>query len=210
MGGDLLIIAGDLTASDKVSEYVSFALWLDRQKYKQKIIVNGNHDKLMFFDAGILDSIPDTKILNPCNPGTKFQGLKIYGSPWCLKIHGMNTKCDAFTCHSEGLLLNHWYEISKFADIVVTHSPPFGILDGVPIEDGSLFHCGSPSLYEHITSMVRPRLHVFGHIHEGYGTMNFDYVGNEDFERKGTTTFVNASHVNGKYQPVNRPIRIIL
>jgi Icc-related predicted phosphoesterase len=46
--------------------------------------------------------------------------------------------------------------------ILLTHTPPFGVLDGEP-------HAGCPELRAAVIRL-RPRLHVFGHIHDGYGT----------------------------------------
>jgi Icc-related predicted phosphoesterase len=41
---------------------------------------------------------------------------------------------------------------------------------------------------------VRPRVHIFGHIHHGYGMMDWN-----------GTRFVNASVCNEQYRPVNPP-----
>ena len=46
---------------------------------------------------------------------------------------------------------------------------------------------------------LRPRYHVFGHIHEGYGT-----------EQRNGTTFVNASICDKDYRPVNAPVVVEL
>ena len=46
---------------------------------------------------------------------------------------------------------------------------------------------------------VQPKIHIFGHIHEGYGVYT-----NED------TTFVNASICTADYRPTNKPIIIDL
>jgi predicted phosphohydrolase len=42
---------------------------------------------------------------------------------------------------------------------------------------------------------IRPRLHIFGHIHEAYGQT-----------RVGSTTYANASSCTLRYQPVNPPL----
>jgi Icc-related predicted phosphoesterase len=44
---------------------------------------------------------------------------------------------------------------------------------------------------------VQPLLHIFGHIHEGYGYTEFNNI-----------SFVNASICNANYMPINRPIVI--
>jgi len=65
----------------------------------------------------------------------------------------------------------HWERIPKAIDILITHSPPFGVLDVAP---GSQEHAGDPELLEAV-SRVKPRLHVFGHTHGGYGPTTRGY-----------------------------------
>ena len=192
-GGDLLIVAGDLTARDMVVEYAPFITWLENQEYTKKIFIGGNHDNniaaIEWYEGYLCDS------------GTEFEGLKIWGSPWTLTFEGMNPHCKAFTVDAEEELEKKWKSIPHDIDILITHSPPWGIMDGVkrntqlPIES-----CGSLHLYLLLKYAIRPRLHVFGHIHEGYGRL----------ERFTDCISVNASHVNQKYEPVNKPIRIEL
>ena len=197
-GGDLLIIAGDLTASDKLTQYFDFSCWIAQQEYKKKIVIGGNHDNILQANYGLFKRIIDFEYL--CDSGTEFEGLKIWGSPWTLKFPGMNPHCKAFTVDTEEDLFLHFGPIPIDTDILITHSPPFGIGDGIPIEDGSSFHVGSKSLDACLRYCYRPRLHVFGHIHEGYGIYHVftDCIS------------INASHVDGEYTPVNQAIRIIL
>jgi Icc-related predicted phosphoesterase len=42
---------------------------------------------------------------------------------------------------------------------------------------------------------LKPRFHVFGHVHEGYGASS-----------DGVTTFINASTCTLKYKPTNAAI----
>ena len=62
-------------------------------------------------------------------------------------------------------------------DVLITHGPPFGILDrtaaGLPQ--------GCLELAE-VVALLAPAVHLFGHIHEGYGTLT-----------RNKTTFVNAA-----------------
>ena len=46
-----------------------------------------------------------------------------------------------------------------------------------------------------IEERVKPLYHIFGHIHEGYGV-----------EKKGGTTFINASTCTINYNPKYPPI----
>lgn len=198
-GGDLLIIAGDLTARDEYKEYLDFASWLFKQKYKKKILVAGNHDNWISKTPMLPNTFPDCEYL--CDSETEFEGLKIWGAPWSKTFKRMNPKCKAFTVDIEEELDNIFYRIPNDVDILVTHEAPYGILDKIDYSEGesSAFSVGSHSLIYH-SRMRQPKLHVFGHIHEDYGLDN----------ESEKIIFVNASYVNERYQPVNKPIRVIL
>jgi hypothetical protein len=206
-GGDLLIVAGDLTKSDEISEYFPFLKWLKNQNYAKKVFISGNQDrrlntpwprpmkgpfrekenkKFYYFDY-LLDS------------GTIFQDLRIWGSPWTKRCEGMNRHCMDFTVETDEELAEKWALIPQDIDILITHSPPAGVLDEVE-KNGRIENAGSESLIKPLCKSGC-RLHVFGHIHESYGKFINPING---------ITYVNASHVNKKYEPVNKPIRIIL
>lgn len=202
-GGDLLIVAGDLTKNDDAAEH--FAMWdyLSRQNYKKIIIVAGNHDEFIKSNEGNEFINNWNCITYLCDSGTEFEGLKIWGSPWTLRFPGMNPKAMAFTVDTEEELAEKWALIPDDTDILVTHCPPKDVLDEL-MEEG--YHAGSVAL-ENVVKRIRPRLHVFGHIHEAYGK---DFYQFERFCGTGEIVFVNASHVNERYEPVNKPIRIEL
>lgn len=206
-GGDLLIVAGDLTARHTFDEMVDFEKgWLRFQKlkYKKIILIAGNHDTIL---QELEWNWPGIDYL--CDSGTEFEGLKIWGSPWTRTFPGMNPHCKAFTVDTEEELAAKFSLIPEDIDILITHNPPYAIRDMVsrPIYDAKSMerslmiwsHIGSNSLYNKILK-IRPKLHVFGHIHECYGEDMFG----------STTHVVNASHVDGRYHPVNKPIRVIL
>lgn len=203
-GGDLLIVAGDLTASNRGCEYWDFVQWLDCQAYKKKIVVAGNHDGMLDHDRNPqekykLNIVEDIEYL--CDSGTQFEGLKIWGSPWTKTFEGMNPLCKAFTVDSEDELMDRFEKIPYDTNILITHSPPLGVLD----KTQSGLSAGSPALFGWLKYVERPRLHVFGHIHEAYGQKEFFASYNDKM-----MISVNASHVNERYQPVNKPIRIVL
>lgn len=202
-GGDLLIVAGDLTARDTRAEHVQITDWMHAQKYKCVVFIAGNHD-------GEIQDIPRRAdhVYYLCDSGCEFEGLKIWGSPWTKTFKGMNPKCKAFTKDTEEELSERWEKIPDDIDVLITHSPPYGILDEVEGHHGMLDQSvGSCSLRSRL-EYIQPRLHVFGHIHAwggkkmvlkkpGHGTEN-------------NTMCVNASHVDENYEPVNKPIRIEL
>jgi len=208
--GDLLLIAGDCTASDKVMDWGRFFSWLKRQNYRMKVIVGGNHDNFLqeccTSEGSKKITDEDDDFVYLCDSGIEFEGFKIWGSPWSLWFKGINPRCKAFT-GSESDLASKFALIPVDTDILVTHSPPFGVLDGIPIEDGSLFHAGSKSLATNIDERLEDLyLHVFGHIHEGYGKCFKDY----DKDVGLGCPSINASLMNARYEADNKPIYIRL
>jgi Icc-related predicted phosphoesterase len=204
-GGDLLIVAGDLTASDSVLQNLLFYKWVGSQKYKRKLFIGGNHDNYMQTHRPvILEIAPNTHYL--CDSGVEFEGIKIWGSPWTSQFPGINPKCCAFTRPFCIPLKDRWDLIPDDVDILVTHGPPFGVLDKVERDYGA--SVGDIDLRDALEKRIRPRLHVFGHIHENGGQqLVFKRPG---FGTENNTICVNASHVNECYKPVNPPVRIIL
>lgn len=202
--GDLLIIAGDLTRRDMEGEYWQFNNWLSSLNHRKKIIVPGNHDHYLYEDINKVDNpFKEAGGELLADSGIEFEGLKIWGSPWTKSFEGMNPKCMAYTVQNDRDLMNYFGIIPYDIDILVTHSPAFGVLDEVSYicEDKEVIeNAGSNYLYGWLKYSGRPKLHVFGHIHEAYGQTEY-FSG---------CTSVNASHVNEQYKPVNKPIRIVL
>lgn len=218
-GGDLLIIAGDMTARDELVEWGRFFEWLKRQEYRKKILIAGNHDN--FFRTGFpmnqkeaedLQEVqsflieqgemeqPDFEYL--CDSGFEFDGFKIWGSPWNLSFPSMNEECIAFTVHTEEELAKQWAKIPSDTNILITHSPPFGIFDKTYTRS----RVGSKTLSNEVQLRLKKlNLHCFGHIHEGYGMSTIKHIDTDkDY------WVVNASHMNQHYEPVNIPIEIEL
>ena len=93
------------------------------------------------------------------------------------------------------LFRSHWDLIPTNTDILITHGPPFGILDTTNNGEKS----GCEDLLDIVQNRVRPQLHVFGHIHEAYGQ-----------QKIGETLFVNSSMVDLAYRPVREAIVTVI
>ncbi len=194
-GGDLLIVAGDLTARDADVEYFEFFHWINKQNYRKKILIAGNHDNRISNTINFSDHFEYL-----CDSGTEFEGLKIWGSPWSLWFPGINPACCAFV-GNESQLYDAYDKIPNDIDILITHTPAYEILD--ECKNG---HVGSKGLHGWLKYVGRPRLHVFGHIHEAYGQEEV-LVSRYNDEMMLS---VNCSIVNEYYEHVNEPIRVIL
>uniref|UniRef100_A0A5F8AJX5 Metallophosphoesterase domain containing 1 n=2 Tax=Boreoeutheria TaxID=1437010 RepID=A0A5F8AJX5_MACMU len=211
--GDVLIHAGDFTELGLPSEVKKFNEWLGSLPYEYKIVIAGNHE-LTFDQEFMADLIkqdfyyfPSVSKLKPENyenvqslltnciylqdSEVTVRGFRIYGSPWQPWFYGWG-----FNLPRGQALLEKWNLIPEGVDILITHGPPLGFLDWVPKK---MQRVGCVELLNTVQRRVQPRLHVFGHIHEGYGVM-----------ADGTTTYVNASVCTVNYQPVNPPIVIDL
>lgn len=190
-GGDLLLIAGDLTLTSHKRDVEKFFKWLRRQRYQKKVFISGNHD---VFDVSLFDVGDATYLLDS---GTEFEGLKIWGSPWTLRFANMNPHCMAFTVDNECELGEKLSVVPDDIDILLTHSPAYTILD-CTLYNGMV---GSHALYGRVCE-IKPLLHVFGHIHEvggSYYTLKHD---------ASDTLCVNASYVNAQYSPGNPIIEL--
>lgn len=220
-GGDLLIIAGDLTGNGSLVEYAKAFKWIANAAYKKKILVGGNHDLLFQHEEWFAKTTEDFEYL--CDQRTKYrlythlevdsvqegflckiQDARIWGSPWTLASPGMDPKCKAFTVDTEEELQKKWALIPKEIDVLVTHSPPYQFGDEIIDWDtGKATHFGSKSLMEAV-GLIKPKLHIFGHIHEGHSKSKVQW----DEER--STIFANVSHVDENCRPKNEPMRFIL
>lgn len=201
-GGDMLIIAGDMTGSDKVIQWKNFFDWFEDQDYKKKVFIGGNHDNYLTAclssskaeDMGLREELWYDYL---CDTGTEYEGIKIWGSPWTKTFKGINPHCTAFTCASDEEICQKWHLIPENIDILVTHSPPYFVLD----QNKHGEHCGSTSLHNELMR-IKPKFHIFGHIHENGGKKMILKTPGHDI------TCINASIMNEYYDPVNNPVRI--
>jgi Icc-related predicted phosphoesterase len=192
--GDILIHAGDFCGrSDKINVGV-FLEWFARRKHEHKIFISGNHDKPFQEDPQwcqeILKEI-DPNIIYLQDSGCEVNGIKFWGSPWQPEFFDW-----AFNLPRGPIIKEKWDLIPNDTDVLITHGPPDGILDLCPdINDYSkMVHVGCSDLMRAVRR-VNPKYHIFGHVHEGYGTYS-----------EGGTTFINASSLDGRYKPKNPAI----
>jgi len=187
--GDILIHAGDATIRGTEMEVEQFLRWYSALPHKHKIFVAGNHDWLYETNnrfARLLTA--NFKITYLQDSFTEIEGLKIYGSPWQPRFFDW-----AFNLMRGAELAEKWKLIPSDADILITHGPPFGILDEVPRKYW-IENTGCEELRKKVEE-IRPKAHIFGHIHCGYGQT-------EQFGVK----FINASNCDESYNPTQPPI----
>lgn len=165
---DILVHSGDFTMRGSDMEAVDFLEWLCDLPYTHKIFIAGNHDDCML-DATIEGLPENVHYLH--DSGITIDGISFYGAPMLADF-----------VDGEMLMVEHYNRIPDKVDVLVTHRPPLGILDGI-----DHLHYGSDTLLERV-SVVKPRLHLFGHTHEAKGILELH-----------DTCFSNASICNNHY-----------
>ncbi|MFD1770646.1 metallophosphatase domain-containing protein [Sphingobacterium suaedae] len=123
--GDILIHAGDVTRGGTKEQVVDFLNWFTGQKHVQKIFVPGNHD--FFFeeaDSKKIRRIKSKDIIYLNDSSIKINGVKFLGAPITLWFNNW-----AFKCNRGAEIKKHWDLIPDDTEVLITHGPPFGILD---------------------------------------------------------------------------------
>lgn len=169
--GDVLVFAGDLTAHGKLAEVREFDDWLGGLPHRHKVVIAGNHD-FAFQEQPAAARHLLTNAVYLEDEATTVAGLRVWGSPWQPWFGGW-----AFNLARGPEIAAKWALIPPDTDILITHGPPDGRLD---VNSGGMT-CGCRDLLDRVLE-VRPRLHVFGHIHESRGRADTDGI-----------TFVNAA-----------------
>lgn len=175
---DVVVHSGDFTMTGSEQEALDFLNWFCGLPYLQKIFICGNHDECLY--GAKVDGLDDN-VHYLCNSGVEIDGVKFYGVPMFMG--------DCITDRQS----KHYANIPEGTDILITHTPPFGILD---FDDN--IHYGSEELLARITA-VQPRLHLFGHIHSQHGITILN-----------GTTFSNGAIMNTDYSNFRKPSLIEL
>lgn len=173
--GDVLVHSGDCTRHGSLEDVDELNRWLGTLPHAHKIVIAGNHD-FCFQEQPAEARARLTNATYLHDEGCEIAGLTFYGSPWT------PTFFDWAFMLSDDELAAKWAAIPAGVDVLVTHGPPFGVLDWTNREE----HAGSRTLLERVRA-VRPRVHVFGHIHEAAGRLDLD-----------GTTYLNASTHMGR------------
>jgi predicted phosphodiesterase len=187
--GDVFIHAGDFTMVGDLQRVAAFGAWVRGLPHRKKIVVAGNHDRTFEHSlAAALRKLGDGRdgLVYLQDSGVAIEGIAFWGSPWQPWFYDW-----AFNLRRGPMIAAKWSLIPETTDVLITHGPPMGILDFVHNE-----HVGCADLRERV-KIVRPKVHVFGHIHDGSG------IATEE-----GTVFVNASICDEEYEPTN-PCRVV-
>ena len=206
--GDVLIHAGDFTDKrpPRVEEYKDFVDWFSAQPHRHKILISGNRDNLMDTETTLKHDVKSSFWMKQVQEYVKGdrrikyledelyeikmsedKSIKIYGSPWTA-LYGKPGKGFQIPRTELGA---KWTKIPRGVDILVTHMPPHGVLD----QNTGKVKAGCPDLAAAVMDRIKPRIHVFGHIHESAGVSKI-----------GDTLFINAASKIPKSKLLNKPL----
>lgn len=186
--GDILIHSGDFDGRS-VEEIDDFNAWLGSLPFRHKLVIAGNHD-LLFDREPKLARAHLTEATYLQDSGVTIEGVKFWGSP----VNSVGGDW-AFTRERLVKIRKHWDLIPDDTDVLITHEPPYGTLDKPHI---LAKHAGCQYLLGAVLR-VKPKLHVFGHVHGGYGR-----------ECAWNMTLVNCAVVDNARTLVNPPTVIEL
>ena len=175
--GDVLVHAGDFMRDWE--DLLLFNHWLGLVPFKHRIVCAGNHERPFQIHADQARSMLTNAIYLE-NSGVTIDGLRFWGSPYTPEF------MDWAFMYPPGAGEAIWAQIPAGTDVLITHGPPYGILDQTAPGEK---HLGCVDLLNAV-DQKRPRVHIFGHIHGGAGTAEI-----------GRTRFVNAAYLNEHYRP---------
>jgi len=202
-GGDLILHAGDIMNSGfNYTEISDFCTWFGSlNQYTDKVFIAGNHDRVFenhpeeiqeilnkFLNIDYLQDEQLTLYGDGPNGDAPEDNIRIYGSPWQPWFYDW-----AFNLPRNGIKLSgKWEAIPDNTDILITHGPAFGTLDTVTGRQYD--NLGCELLAERI-ERLKPKIHICGHIHSGYG-----------YKFKDGTHFFNAAVLDEQYEYTQKPM----
>jgi Icc-related predicted phosphoesterase len=192
---DILIHAGDESGMGYEHEIRNFAKWFSKQPATHLIWTPGNHS--VYFEDNyplsltwFKEECPNGVVL--INSGVQIEGINIYGSPITPTFYKW-----AYMADRGESIKKYWDMIPIDTNILITHGPPYGILDELVYVDGTPkgIFVGCQDLSNRIKDLKDLDLHFFGHIHA---------QANQERHINGTS-YYNVAICDESYYPSNPP-----
>ncbi|KAK6431229.1 hypothetical protein LTR95_012614 [Oleoguttula sp. CCFEE 5521] len=179
--GDVLIHAGDLTNQGSLAEIEKAMAWIKRANFAAKLVVAGNHDLSLDAKYGlkypegwkvlpeegetcreVMKGTEGVTYLEHESAEVEVKGvkLKVFGSPYSPDRGGQNWAFQYLTEEAGEL----WSAVPEHVDVLVTHTP-----SSLGLDESKHWRDGGCDVLARRVREIRPRLHVFGHCHEGRG-----------------------------------------
>jgi len=189
---DIVVFSGDCSnpkdAFENEPQVRKFISWYKNLPIKYKIFVAGNHDTSI--EKRLVTGSDFDGIIYLENEHVTIEGIKFFGSP------NQPTFGTGWSFNKAREKLDrHWSLVDDDVDVFIVHGPPKTILDAAyNPHNGVLENCGCNALKRHLLERIKPKLCLFGHMHN-----------NKDIINAGTlklsahiTVFSNGSVVTDK------------
>lgn len=182
--GNMIIHAGNITKNGTFSEVEAFLQWFAHLNYKYKIFIAGTHDHFFEDEPKLARRLIPAGVVYLEESGVEMGGLKIWGSPYNSDHDG-----NAFSL-TEDKIIDHWEKIPNDSDMVIIHTPAYGVLD----ENANGEHEGSKDLLRKLVR-VEPKYFICGHRQSTHG-----------YEYRYGIHFINASVTNNEFKIAYKPV----
>jgi Calcineurin-like phosphoesterase superfamily domain len=181
---EMIIHCGDATDKSTLVEFTDFIDWFNQLPYKYKVFVPGNHDRVALdstYGYPLLRQKFSKDIIFPINEYFEVEDISFFAS---------NVFDNKFRC-------------PKGVDVLLTHYPPWTILDEIPAfttnnDTPYAFNLGNRHVLDSVLE-IQPKYHIFGHVHEQGGCI----------ERHKDIVFINAA-VLDEDSKLARPTGILI
>ena len=185
-GGDMIIHGGDFCGGDSRRDSEDFLEWFDGLDFRYKLFTAGNHDFFADKHQTEFSAMIPSGILFLNDRGIEIEQLSFWGSPVQPGLQGW-----AFGKRRGAEMQPHWELIPSEVDILLTHTPPWGILD----QSRSGYSLGCEELRSELDQRIHPSYHLFGHVHASYG-----------MHEMAGTVYMNGSNMDSDRGLVNDPL----
>eukprot|EP00668_Euglena_longa_P015586 GGOE01019688.1.p1 GENE.GGOE01019688.1~~GGOE01019688.1.p1 ORF type:complete len:313 (+),score=44.04 GGOE01019688.1:43-939(+) len=206
--GDVLVHCGDFTNSGTHSELSDFAEWLGCLPHRHKVVCGGNHDLSLDppwyashwqdWHREFQDPTVSLAILQQVCSFVEGRAIEVGTVRMFVSAQQPRQPKArppmAFGRPRGQPLKEAWRPMPRPLHVLVTHTPPHGVLDTADYGTGTDQPLGDEELMKAVRTN-RPLVHVFGHIHRGRGV-----------ECKGHTLFINVACSPRGDGPLRGPI----
>ena len=196
--GDVFIHAGDLCRAGDLDELTEAARWLRALPHRHKIVISGNHDWAFLQTPEPARALLGVDIHYLQDSSVAVDGVRFWGSPWQPAYNDW-----AWNLPRGAELAARWAQIPLAVDVLITHGPPEGIGDRYTLAGRG----GCADLRARV-EQVRPRLHLFGHIHQDGGFWQVGatcYANVTTWECERAPTVIDLDPQSGRVLPICIP-----
>ena len=163
---DVVIFCGD-ESNNRLSyinehEFNNWFYWFANLNIKHKLYIPGNHSTYVYEHENYIKSLfLRNNIIWMHNEECIINGIKFYGC-------GMSPKYGNWVYMSDrGKINKYWNAIPDDTNVLMTHTPPKGIMDVTDEPKTNMYKLvGCSALRKRINNLTGLKLHCFGHIHD--------------------------------------------